>query len=107
MRRWIQEGRVSADSLVWREGWSDWLTAGPVFPTLNATYTAPAASLAKREAVSLQLQPATAEPPSGSRQTAVAARAATQPKSLAAVIILGLIVLVLVVVFVLVLVTRG
>src|SRR5262249_25988977 len=24
MRRWIAEGRVSSDSLVWREGWTDW-----------------------------------------------------------------------------------
>jgi hypothetical protein len=34
VRRWIAEGRVSADSLVWREGWSDWKLAGPIFPSL-------------------------------------------------------------------------
>jgi hypothetical protein len=37
MRRWLGEGRVSADALVWREGWPDWKTAGPVFPSLEAT----------------------------------------------------------------------
>lgn len=34
MRKWISEGRVSADSLVWRDGWEDWKTAVVVFPTL-------------------------------------------------------------------------
>ncbi len=36
MRTWITEGRVSADSLVWREGWSDWQEAGGVFPQLGS-----------------------------------------------------------------------
>lgn len=35
MRRWMEEGRVSADSLVWREGWNDWKTGESVFPTLR------------------------------------------------------------------------
>lgn len=34
MRNWLAEGRVSADSLVWREGWREWLEAGSVFPQL-------------------------------------------------------------------------
>lgn len=34
MRKWISEGRVSADSLVWREGFSDWRVAVDIFPTL-------------------------------------------------------------------------
>ena len=37
MRRWLDEGRVSADALVWREGWPDWKSAGPVFPSLEAS----------------------------------------------------------------------
>jgi hypothetical protein len=36
MRTWLTEGRVAADSLVWREGWRDWQTAGDVFPKLLA-----------------------------------------------------------------------
>jgi len=36
MRKWIAEGRVSSDSLVWREGWTDWQSAGKLFPTLQA-----------------------------------------------------------------------
>jgi len=35
MRNWIGEGRVSSDSLVWREGWRDWRGASDVFPTLR------------------------------------------------------------------------
>lgn len=34
MRTWIKEGRVTADSLVWREGWRDWAEAVKVFPKL-------------------------------------------------------------------------
>jgi hypothetical protein len=35
MRKWMGEGRVSPDSLVWREGWNDWCTAADVFPALG------------------------------------------------------------------------
>jgi len=35
MRGWLAEGRISADSLVWREGWRDWQEAGSVFPQLS------------------------------------------------------------------------
>jgi hypothetical protein len=39
MRKWITEGRVSSDSLVWREGWTDWQNAGKLFPTLHESGT--------------------------------------------------------------------
>lgn len=55
MRKWIGEGRVSSDSLVWREGWTDWRGAGQLFPSLlapadtgPATPPVPAVSLAPR-----------------------------------------------------------
>ncbi|MGO9115575.1 MAG: DUF4339 domain-containing protein [Thermoguttaceae bacterium] len=35
MKTWLSEGRVSADSLVWREGWRDWQEASAVFPKLR------------------------------------------------------------------------
>lgn len=35
MRSWIREGRVSGDSLVWREGWSQWRVAAQAFPELT------------------------------------------------------------------------
>ena len=40
MRTWIAEGRVTADSLVWREGWDDWAEASTVFPQLASPETA-------------------------------------------------------------------
>lgn len=36
MRKWVAEGRVSGDSLVWREGFAEWQAAGQLFPTLAA-----------------------------------------------------------------------
>ncbi len=44
MRRWLDEGRVSPDSLIWREGWSDWKPAGPVFPFLAQVAFEPVAT---------------------------------------------------------------
>lgn len=38
MRKWLGEGRVTTDSLVWRDGWSDWRPALKVFPDLGSKY---------------------------------------------------------------------
>jgi hypothetical protein len=35
-RVWMQEGRITADALVWRQDWADWKRAGAVFPQLEA-----------------------------------------------------------------------
>jgi hypothetical protein len=42
LRKWIGEGRVSHDSLVWREGWNDWRTASQVFAGLGLAGAPPA-----------------------------------------------------------------
>ncbi len=34
MRAWVTEGRVSASSLVWRDGWPEWRAGAAVFPEL-------------------------------------------------------------------------
>lgn len=34
MQKWLSEGRVPGDGMVWREGWSDWQVASLVFPQL-------------------------------------------------------------------------
>jgi len=39
MRKWVTEGRVTTDSLVWREGWPDWRPAAKVFPDLGSKAT--------------------------------------------------------------------
>ncbi len=41
MKRWVTEGRVSSDSLIWREGWDDWQLAEPLFPSLSGAPTPP------------------------------------------------------------------
>lgn len=42
--RWMSEGRVPADALLWREGWPDWLVALDVFPQLGVAGAAAAMS---------------------------------------------------------------
>ena len=40
MRRWIVEGRVNEESLVWREGWPDWKPASGLLPGLSTSNAA-------------------------------------------------------------------
>jgi hypothetical protein len=59
MHDWINEGRISADSLVWREGWRDWQEAGEVFPQLLQSVADPAAP----QPISAPAPPAPRMPP--------------------------------------------
>ena len=43
MRQWLAQRRVGGDSMLWREGWTDWKRAVAVFPSLGP---APAANAA-------------------------------------------------------------
>ena len=36
-RTWLDEGRVTPESLVWQEGWPDWKQASEVFSEMNAS----------------------------------------------------------------------
>ncbi len=36
VKQWLVERRIQVDTLVWREGWSEWKTADQVFPSLGA-----------------------------------------------------------------------
>jgi hypothetical protein len=56
MRRWMGEGRVSSDSLVWREGWPEWRTAGEVFPSLQAAGPQPPPPPADQPATPMRSQ---------------------------------------------------
>ncbi len=38
---WIQQKRVTADSLIWREGWTDWTPIAKTFPAFFAEPTPP------------------------------------------------------------------
>jgi hypothetical protein len=75
MRKWLAEGRVSPDALVWREGWADWQEAEPVFPSLSRRSTPPPPPSAppptSQSAASSTATTATAQP----AQPATAARA--------------------------------
>ena len=41
MRRWLNEGRISPDSMVWRQGWSEWRIASAVFIELAGQQPSP------------------------------------------------------------------
>lgn len=67
LKRWIAEGRVSADSLVWREGWAEWQTAGGL---LSGVSTASSGMLAQAPAAPLAPYPSGAAAPVGVLPTA-------------------------------------
>jgi hypothetical protein len=94
MRKWLGEGRVSADSLVWRDGWVDWKPAAVVFPALGAPAGTPAA-----------VEPVVTGPKSAQNAAARALRAKKRSNGMAIgmVITLGLLAIVLLVVFIIVL----
>ncbi len=41
LRAWLAEGRLTADTLVWCEGWQDWREASEIFPQLSPKLTIP------------------------------------------------------------------
>lgn len=45
MRQWVEEGRVTADSLVWQEGWDEWRPAAEIFPQLSPSQPEVAAAV--------------------------------------------------------------
>ena len=51
LRQWIQQGRVAADSLVWRDGWPNWQPASAVLPQTGMP--TPSAGLPEAPDVSL------------------------------------------------------
>jgi len=104
MRRWIEEGRVGADSMVWREGWAEWQLAGPVFPALapaaeQPTTTPAETGLAPKTLSNVaSIQKKTAE----SNGRPARKRSIGSGKSIALVVILGLLIVALFVVLIVV-----
>jgi hypothetical protein len=104
--KWISEGRVSADSMVWREGWADWQMAGAVFPGLKAAYTG-AATAVRANDRGFPLEAAQATGSATNVTKAIGrSRNAARRKPIAAVIVLTLLILGLFVGLVFVLSTR-
>ncbi|MFV1965088.1 MAG: DUF4339 domain-containing protein [Pirellulaceae bacterium] len=101
MQRWIIEGRVSADTLVWREGWPDWRAAGPLFPTLSSE--SPTSNPALDEPTEIKVD--TDDDVSLGRRATLPHRNAvgSRQKSVAMVVTLTLVILALLVVLVFVL----
>lgn len=107
MRRWMEEGRVGADSMVWCEGWAEWQIAGPIFPSLDSsdeqpTVAADVPATTPREPKTLaglqSIQKKTVE----SNGRATRQRSAGSGKSIAAIVVLGLMIVALFVVLLLV-----
>ena len=106
MQRWLAEGRVSADTLVWREDWPEWLSAGPLFPRLSPATSAESPrgqTPAMPESV-----PGTIVVPDSPRGRTSATRKKPESRSKSAVALtVTLLSMVLVLLVVLVLVVRG
>jgi len=62
MRKWVSEGRVSADSLVWRDGWPDWRNANEEIPALGGKPTPPATGMVARPKTSNPTTSVNSEP---------------------------------------------
>lgn len=102
LRQWIEEGRVSADSLVWREDWPEWQTAGSQFPWL-------AEAIAHARTASPVAAPAAiAQQPAGTAKTTVhrVRRRRSSGLELAIVMLLSVLVVVLAIAVVVVISSR-
>jgi hypothetical protein len=107
MRVWLAEGRVTADSLVWREGWDDWIPASAVFAQVATKKSEPltpehvVASPAETPLINV-LEPKRLATPRTKRPAALPLgrrRRAQQNKSLKLVGLLTALVVVLAIVF--------
>lgn len=79
-RDWLAEGRITADTLIWRTGWPEWQMASVVFPRLAIAIGQSAATprAAQRAAqTSAELPPEVAGLPGGPTAPTSASRPAT------------------------------
>jgi hypothetical protein len=119
MRSWLKDGRVSANSLVWRDGWSEWRSAADAFPELGSQPAPPGeqrpngmpplpASLPLGQVVEgVAAVPASINQPAAMPPLAHAARRRRRKNDLRLILSAGLAVLSLILVIVLVLVFRA
>jgi hypothetical protein len=100
-RSWIDEGRVSGDALVWREGWPEWQSAGSVFPELAPSDLASIPRSDAKPDVETDRSAAAESPPTTTARR-VSRRRSNRLKPIAIVIFLACIVAALLVALVLV-----
>ncbi len=104
MSAWLAEGRIAADSLVWREDWPEWRPAPKVFPQVArpdakpaitpgnaATGTAAVATRQQPREAAVQVRTGTDEGVAVTRR-----RRRARAKNLMATVVLGLLALVLI-----------
>jgi len=89
MRSWLEEGRISSDSMVWCEGWPDWVGAVTVFPQLGPAMAPGAAS--PGTAGPQPLPASTGTPSTGAPSRLSQARRRSRAKSTQAAVITTLI----------------
>jgi hypothetical protein len=104
MRGWLQEGRISADSLVWREGWRDWQEAIGVFPQLRGDDMA---LLNAVIASPMPAMPAVGSPIAAAAHHRPTPRQRSKATQVGVVVLLAVVVLVLLGVFLFVLLNNG
>lgn len=88
-RQWIVQRRVTADSLVWRDGWTDWRLAGEVLPQL-ATRTPPAFAAAPGMAVPVAAANASPEAANAPAARYIRSRR-SKSSTIAAICVLGVV----------------
>ncbi len=69
MAKWIDEGRVTGDSFVWREGWADWRMAADVFDDLAGSVSVSGGGVQSKIEVPGSLRARTADLKSRRRRT--------------------------------------
>jgi hypothetical protein len=83
MRTWLEEGRITGDSWVWREDWKDWARASYVFAGLPATpeETGPgAATVGPPAELTEEVEPSKQAPTIGPPPTAAVGLEETGPE---------------------------
>lgn len=110
MRSWLNDGRVAASSLVWREPWTEWRSAADTFPQLRSALVAPSAGMPANAMPPLPAEPVLANgsvataPPQTISPLAQAARTRRRKNDVTLIASAVLVVVSLILVIVLVLV---
>ncbi len=103
MRQWIDEGRVSVDSLVWREGWDEWQSASVLIAPAAATQVGSVATGVVTPPDVTILTPADGASAGGD---AVTVRRKSNAMGLAVIVFLGIMAVSLVVILIIIIMSQ-